>query len=211
MNLYCLLIVPACAFLVRLDRRRARLGFAAALAGGALTALLGLLTGGAIAVRSYGLSAWMDAAIDGVLLPVGFPALVWILIGRSRWGELNLDADEFLLWWLAPMAAARAALGGPSPDFGYLVLQPTLWIALAIGWPFLARLIAEEIGWRFALGVFGVAALPAAAVFGSWLAFGHHPWYALPLVVAAAAPAVASLALDQKKADSAARAAESAS
>jgi hypothetical protein len=119
----------------------------------------------------FGLSRFISACVDIVLLPVLLPILVYLIIILIKALSSPYDFANFALIWMIPVAAFRAVGWSAGGDAVFLVLVPLLWTAIAVGISFFIGLFTHFFRWYVIIPcALGILILPFAASV-SWWAF----------------------------------------
>jgi hypothetical protein len=177
MNLFCLLWAPLFYFFrISLGPSKTyRSGGAGALLLGSAFALTRFITGPWISPGEFGFSRWLSALVDTVGLPALIPFPFFVLFVLLKIVPSSGDYAGFALLWLIPEGIVRSVARIGRNDPVSLVLVPVLWTALALGIPFFVRFIpGGNRRFRAILAVFGIAALPVAAVTSYWAFFSRR-------------------------------------
>jgi hypothetical protein len=175
MNLFCLLWAPLFYFFwVSLKPLNVNNpGGPGALLLGSVCALV-RLTSPWVSPGEFGFSRWLSALVDTVGLPALLPFLFFVLFSALKIIPSPGNPPGFALIWLIPEGILRSVSRSGRREPVFLVLVPLLWTALALGIPFFARLLLTGKGNRWLRGacaLFGMAALPLAAVTCYWAFF----------------------------------------
>jgi hypothetical protein len=197
MSLFCLLCIPLLYFIRRTPGERKSIW---ALPLGGLAVVLYYFTGSLITAGGFGFSRWMSGFIDIVALPVLVPLLAALALVILRIFPAGLDYAGFTLLWLVPLAAIRSMNGDSPPSPLPLVFVPLLWIAQAVGIPFLTGYIFKKTRWYIILLLaLGIAALPLIAATSWWAFFIQQNVLGFLLLAVSLVPAAISVMLDLRE------------
>jgi hypothetical protein len=197
MNLFCLLCIPLLYFIRRIPDKKKSIW---ALPLGGLAVMLHYFTGPLITADGFGFFRWMSGFIDIVALPVLIPFLAALLLVILRVFPAGLDYAGFTLLWLVPLAAIRLMSGDSPPSPLPLILVPLLWIAQAVGIPFLIARILKKPHWHIILLLaLGIATLPLIATTSWWAFFVQQNLPGFLLLAVSLVPAAISLMLDLRE------------
>jgi hypothetical protein len=196
MSLFCLFWTPLVLLLwVFLNSgNRGNSGGILAFVLGSLVSVLHCLFYPVINAAGFGLSLWLFALINIVLIPAVLPFLFFILLALPGLFKGQADPAKFVLFALVPAGITRAIGWSAQNDPLYLILVPLLWTMLALGISFLGRLIRESFfPWIIPL-LLAVLLLPltAAAVF--WAFYGQMFPAGFILLAALSIPSIVALA-----------------
>jgi hypothetical protein len=146
MILFCILWTPL-ILLLRLSRNAKNNGTSGrvvALFLGSAVSVLHQLFYPSSSAAGFGLSLWLYALINIVLIPAVLPFLVFAFLSVLGFFKDGADPAQFVLFSLIPAGIIRAAAWNVRHDPLYLVLVPLLWTALALGVVFFARLVRKR-------------------------------------------------------------------
>jgi hypothetical protein len=172
MLLFCFLWIPL-FYLFRHSLSEANTSVSGiwALILGSIVALAQFFLGDLIYPGGFGLSRWINALVDIVVLPAVLPLFIYMFFLPFRFSASSTEFTNFALLWLIPNAALRAVSWSASSDPVLLVLVPILWTALVCGIPFFVGCIRAFPRWYLIiLSLLGIFTLPFLAA-TAWRAF----------------------------------------
>ena len=203
MSFFCFLWVPLFYFFWRSITVSNTSGWAWALLGGSLAALLQFLIGPAITPAGFGIARWASGFVDIVAIPALMPLLVYLILFSFRLISGDADYAGFALLWIIPGAIFRSLTWSYiQRDPILLVLVPVLWTAIAVGIPFFISIIQNS---RRLTGIIlaslAIAAIPLAAATSYWAFFSQRNILGSLFLAVAIAPMVVSAILSFRAAN----------
>ena len=164
---------------------------------GSIVALVQFFLGDLIYPGGFGLSRWISALVDIVVLPALLPFFVYflfVLFRLFRFTAPSTDFGNFALLWLIPCSALKAVSWGAGSDLTLLVLVPLLWTALACGISFFIDLIRAFLHWYIIIpSALGILILPFLAATAWWAFYSQKPDQGFFLLASTLLPLVVSL------------------
>jgi hypothetical protein len=178
MSLFCFLWMPLFYLFWRaLQAENSGTGGVWALLLGTIAAIARLFLDDFVYPEGFGLSRFISACVDIIVLPALLPILVYLILILLRALSSPYDFASFALIWMIPAAAFRAVAWSAGSDPVLLVLVPLLWTAIAVGISFFIGLFTSFIRWYVIIPcALGILTLPFAAAV-SWWAFYSQLFY----------------------------------
>jgi len=201
MSLFCFLWVPLFYLFWRSVAQTKASGGVWALIIGSVVALVQFFQGPLIEPGGFGLSRWLSACVDIVVLPALAPLLVYLLFSALKIISGAAGFAGFALLWLIPSAGIRAVTWSAQADPILLVLVPVLWTAIAVGIPFFINIIMNSHPIVIIPASLVILSIPFAAASSYWAFFAHKTMIGILLLVAATAPMLVSVLLSLLRGD----------
>ena len=202
MSFFCFLWVPLFYFFWRGITVNNTSGWAWALFGGSVVAILQFLIGPAITPAEFGIARWVSGFVDIVALPALVPLLVYLLLFSLGVVSGEPDYAGFALLWIIPSSILRSLTWSYiQRDPILLVLVPVLWTAIAIGIPFFISMLQNSRLTGIILASLAIVAIPLTAATSYWAFFSHRNIMGSLFFVTAIAPMVVSAVLSFRAAD----------
>ncbi|MDR0628724.1 MAG: hypothetical protein LBG24_03620 [Treponema sp.] len=123
----------------------------------------------------FDLSRWISGFVDIVSVPVLLPLLLYGLLCCFGSSGTWVKAASFALLWLIPDLAIHTVNWSVQSQPFLLVLVPLLRTALAVGIPFLGRLLMTRNPGLILAAILGIIGLPLAGTTSYWAFFGQSP------------------------------------
>jgi hypothetical protein len=201
MALFCLFWMPLFYILWRaVTGCNISAGGVWALLAGSIIALARFFLGALVVPGGFGLSRWVSACIDIVMLPALAPILVYFFLVCFRIISGTADFANFALLWLIPVAAMRALGWSSLNDPILLVLVPILWTAIAVGVPFFIGLIQNGRIYVIIPSFLAILVILFAAASSYWAFYVQRSSVGFAFLLAAVVPMLISLVLSLIKA-----------
>jgi hypothetical protein len=171
-----------------------------ALLFGSIVSLAQFFIGDLINPGGLGLSRWISAVIDIVVLPALFPFIIYLVFLIFKYPAAPKEFTHFALLWLIPCAALRAVSWNSGSDPVMLILVPVLWTALVCGIPFFMDCIGNYRRWFIViLSLMGILSLPFLAATAWWAFFAQKTTQGFLLLGLTLFPMFASLVIARIK------------
>lgn len=189
MSIFCLLWTPFFYLFWRsVSGSRHLAGGVWAVLGGCIAALLRMFLGSIVDPGEFGVSRWLNACVDIVVLPALAPFLVYLVIIFSKFISGPYDFANFAQLWLIPCAAIRALSWSSQNDPIQLILVPVLWTAISVGVSFLIDLLLKSRKLVIIPAALGMLIIAFASASSYWAFFSQRSNLGFLLLFAAAAP-----------------------
>jgi len=143
----------------------------------------------------FGLSRWISACIDIIVLPALAPILVYFFLIAFKFVSGEADFTNFALLWLIPSAGIRALSWSSSGDPLLLALAPVLWTAIAVGIPFFINIILNSRPLVIISSLLVIIIIPLAASCSYWEFYAQRTYLGLLFLFVALVPMLVSMIL----------------
>ena len=195
MGLFCFLWMPLFYLFWRsITGSAAAAGGVWALLAGSVVAMLQFFLGTMVEPGGFGLSRWMSACVDIVVLPALMPLLIYLFFVVFKIISGAVDFTNFALLWLIPGAAVRAINWNAQHDpVLFLVLVPVLWTAIAVGVPFFIGLILNSHRYVIIPASLAILLIPFSAASSYWAFFAQKTTLGIVALMVALTPMLVSM------------------
>lgn len=166
---------------------------------GFIAALIGAAIGPLVPFNAFGFGDFLRLFVDLVAVPVLASWLGWALLAHFRGASFTCEPTDFMLTWLIGPALFYALSNGSAPLAYLAATIAPLWIALAVGLPFLFQAFREEFGIVSISSLAAAILLPFAATASVWAFRRHNLLLGFLFFAASAAPAVFSLIIRSRR------------